>query len=163
MTTSRPGTRQASTSIVTAAVAGGAAVLGLLVTSVLLEWFSWQSAFAVLAGVAIAGTIAFVPESAHPAALQLDTPGALLAMAGLTTPVFSVIEAPEAGWASARILGGIGGGLAILAVFVAWELRAADPMLNVRYFRNRRLSAGSVFIFIQFFAGFAGLRLIQGP
>jgi hypothetical protein len=132
----------------------------------LLEWFSWQSAFAVnvvLAGVAIAGTIAFVPESAHPDAPRLDTAGALLAMAGLTALVFSVIEAPEAGWASARTLGGIAAGLAIVAVFVAWELRAAHPMLNVRYFRNRRLSAGSVFIFIQFFAGFAGLRLIQGP
>jgi EmrB/QacA subfamily drug resistance transporter len=152
-----------------AAVAGGAAVLGLLVTGVLLEWFSWESAFAVnvvLAGVAIAGTIAFVPESAHPDAPRLDTAGALLAMAGLTVLVFSVIEAPEAGWASARTLGGIGGGLAILAVFVAWQLRAAHPMLNVRYFRSRRLSAGSVSIFIQFFAfygyTFVILQYLQG-
>jgi EmrB/QacA subfamily drug resistance transporter len=152
-----------------AAVAGGAAVLGLLVTGALLEWFSWQSAFAVnvvLAGVAIAGAIAFVPESAHLDAPRLDTAGALLAMAGLTALVFSVIEAPEAGWASARTLGGIAAGLAILAVFVAWELRAAHPMLNMRYFRNRRLSAGSVSIFIQFFAffgyTFVMLQYLQG-
>jgi EmrB/QacA subfamily drug resistance transporter len=152
-----------------AAVAGGAAVLGLLVTGALLEWFSWESAFAVnvvLAGVAIAGTIAFVPESAHPDAPRLDTAGALLAMAGLTALVFSIIEAPEAGWASARTLGGIAAGLAIVAAFVAWELRAAHPMLNVRYFRNRRLSAGSVSIFIQFFAfygyTFVMLQYLQG-
>ncbi len=152
-----------------AAVAGGAALIGLVVTGTLLEWFSWESAFAVnvvLAVIAIAGTIAFVPESAHPDAPRLDTPGAVLALAGLTALVFSIIEAPEAGWGSARTLGGIAAGLAILAVFVGWELRAAHPMLNVRYFRNRRLSAGSLSIFIQFFAffgyTFVSLQYLQG-
>jgi Na+/melibiose symporter-like transporter len=120
----------------------------------------------VLAVIAIAGTIAFVPESAHPDAPRLDGAGALLAVAGLTALVFSIIEAPEAGWGSARTLGGIGAGLAILAVLVAWELRAGHPMLNVRYFRNRRLSAGSLSIFIQFFAffgyTFVMLQYLQG-
>ena len=70
-----------------AAVAGASALLGLLCTGALLEVFSWRSAFAVngvLAAIAIAGTIGFVPESAHPGAPRLDTGGALLAMAGLT-------------------------------------------------------------------------------
>jgi EmrB/QacA subfamily drug resistance transporter len=152
-----------------AAVAGGAALLGVLGTGLLLEWFSWRSAFAVnvvLAGVAIAGTVRFVPESSHPGAPPLDRTGALLAMAGLTALVFSFIEAPEAGWDSARTLGGIGGGLAVLAVFAGWELRAAYPMLDVRYFRSRRLSAGSLSIFIQFFAffgfNFTMLQYLQG-
>jgi MFS family permease len=152
-----------------ASVAGGAALLGLLCTGTLLQWFSWRSAFAVnvvLAAVAIAGTVLFVPESADPDAPRLDTAGALLAVAGLTTLVFSVIEAPEAGWASARTLGGVGGGLAVLAVFIVWELRAAHPMLEVRHFRSRRLSAGSLSIFIQFFAffgfTFVCLQYLQG-
>jgi len=136
---------------------------------VLLEWFSWRSAFAVnvvLAAVAIAGTIVFVPESSHPGAPPLDKVGALLTMAGLTALVFSIIEAPEAGWGSARTLSGIGGGLAVLAVFTGWELRADHPMLDVRYFRNRHLSAGSLSIFIQFFAffgfNFVALQYLQG-
>jgi EmrB/QacA subfamily drug resistance transporter len=152
-----------------AAVAGGSALLGLLVTGTLLEWFSWRSAFAVnvvLAAVAIVGTIAFVPESSHPDAQRLDKIGALLALGGLTALVFSIIEAPEAGWGSARTLGGIGGGLAVLAIFAGWELRAGHPMLDVRYFRNHRLSAGSLSIFIQFFAfygfTFVSLQYLQG-
>jgi len=152
-----------------AAVAGGSALLGLLGTATLLQWFSWQSAFAVnvvLAAVAVAGTIWFVPESSHPDAPRLDKPGAVLAVAGLTALVFSIIEAPEAGWASARTIGGIAAGLAILAVFIAWELRAAHPMLDPRHFRNRGLSAGSVSIFIQFFAffgfTFVVLQYLQG-
>jgi MFS family permease len=87
-------------------------------------------------------------------------------MAGLTVLVFSIIEAPEAGWGSARTLAGIAGGLAVLAAFAGWELRAAHPMLDVRHFRNRRLSAGSLSIFIQFFAfygfTFVCLQYLQG-
>ena len=152
-----------------AAVAGGSALLGLLGTGALLESFSWRSAFAVnlaLAVIAIACTIGFVPESSHPDAPRLDAGGAVLAVAGLTALVFSIIQAPEAGWASARTLGGICGGLAILAVFVAWELRTANPMLDPRHFRNRHLSAGSLSIFIQFFAffgfTFVTLQYLQG-
>jgi EmrB/QacA subfamily drug resistance transporter len=152
-----------------AAVAGGSALLGLLGTGTLLQWFSWRSAFAVnlvLAVIAIAGTIWFVPESSDPDAPRLDKPGAVLAVAGLTALVFSIIEAPEAGWGSVRTLVGIAGGLAILAVFIAWELRTAHPMLDVRHFRNRHLSAGSLSIFIQFFAffgfTFVCLQYLQG-
>jgi len=152
-----------------AAVAGGSALLGLLCSGALLEEFSWRSAFAVnvvLAMVAILGTLFFVPESSDPGAPPLDKAGALLAMVSLTALVFSVIEAPEAGWASARTLGGIAGGLAVLAVFAGWELRSAHPMLDLRHFRNRRLSAGGLSIFIQFFAfygfTFVSLQYLQG-
>jgi len=169
ITSSFPPAERTRAVSVWAAVAGGAALLGVLGTGVLLEWFSWRSAFAVnvvLAAVAIAGTIVFVPESSHPGAPPLDKVGALLTMAGLTALVFSIIEAPEAGWASARTLSGIGGGLAVLAVFTGWELRADHPMLDVRYFRNRHLSAGSLSIFIQFFAffgfNFVVLQYLQG-
>ena len=58
-----------------AVVAGGSALLSLLCTGTLLEWFSWRSAFAVnvvLAAVAIAGTIGFVLESSHPDTPALD-------------------------------------------------------------------------------------------
>jgi EmrB/QacA subfamily drug resistance transporter len=151
-----------------AAVAGGSALLGLLCTGALLEAFSWRSAFAVnviLAAMAIAGTAAFVPESSHPGT-KLDKTGALLAMTGLVALVFSVIEAPEAGWLSARTLAGLSAGLAVLAVFAGWELRARHPMLDPRLFRDRRLSAGSLSIFIQFFAffgfTFVMLQYLQG-
>lgn len=152
-----------------AAVAGGSALLGLLCSGALLEAFSWRSAFAVnviLAAIAIAGTVAFVPESSHPGAPPLDKAGALLAMTGLTVLVFSIIEAPETGWGSALTLGGIASGLAVLAIFAGWELRQQHPMLDPRLFRNRQLSAGSLSIFIQFSAffgfTFVALQYLQG-
>jgi EmrB/QacA subfamily drug resistance transporter len=152
-----------------AAVAGGSAILGLLCCGVLLEWFSWRSAFAVnvvLAIIALAGTFRFVPESSEADAPALDVGGALLAMVGLVALVFSIIEAPDAGWGSVRTLGGLAAGMIALAGFVLYEFHQEHPLLDPRLFSNRRLSAGSLSICIQFFAffgfTFVSLQYLEG-
>ena len=108
-------------------VAAGGAVLGLLVSGLLLEWLPWQSVFVmnvVLAALAFAGTVAVVPKTRdlHPA--RLDPVGALISIAALAVLVFGIIEGPERGWTSAVTLGTIGAGLAGLAAFVAWQVPA---------------------------------------
>jgi EmrB/QacA subfamily drug resistance transporter len=140
-----------------AAVAGGSAVLGLVSSGLLLEVWSWPSVFAlnvVLAIVALAGTLRFVPESADPAAPRVDLVGAALAVVALVALVYSVIEAPDAGWLSTDTLAGLAIGLGALVVFVLVELRIEHPLLDPRIFRNRPLAAGSLSIFVQFFAFF---------
>jgi EmrB/QacA subfamily drug resistance transporter len=152
-----------------AAVAGGSAILGLLCSGVLLQWFSWQAAFAinvVLAVIALVGTFRFVPESSQPGAPALDKGGALFATVGLVALVFSIIEAPDEGWLSSRTLGGLAVGLAGLVGFVLFELRQRHPLLDPRLFSNRKLSAGSLSICIQFFAffgfTFVSLQYLEG-
>jgi EmrB/QacA subfamily drug resistance transporter len=138
-----------------AAVAGGAAIFGVLGAGVLLEFFSWRSVFGLniaLAVIAIIGTLLVVPESADPHAPRLDRGGAALSVAALVALVYSVIQAPTAGWGSAQTLTGLGLGLLGLAAFVAWELKQRAPMLDPRLFTHPRLGAGSLSIFIQFFA-----------
>jgi EmrB/QacA subfamily drug resistance transporter len=152
-----------------AAVAGGSAILGLLCSGILLEWFSWQAAFAinvVLAAVALVGTFRFVPESSQPDAPALDMGGMLFSTVGLVAVVFSIIEAPDAGWLSTRTLGGLAIGLATLVGFVFFERRQRHPLLDPRLFANRNLSAGSLSICIQFFAffgfTFVSLQYLEG-
>jgi EmrB/QacA subfamily drug resistance transporter len=152
-----------------AAVAGGSALLGLLCSGVLLHWFSWRAAFAVnviLAVIALIGAVRLVPESSQPDAPELDKAGALLAMVGLVALVYSIIEAPDAGWVNARTLGGLAAGLVALAGFVLLERRQQHPLLDPRLFSNRRLSAGSLSICIQFFAffgfTFVSLQYLEG-
>jgi EmrB/QacA subfamily drug resistance transporter len=140
-----------------AAVAGGAAILGLLSSGALLAAFSWRSIFGLnvlLAAGALIGTVRYVPESADPDAPRLDVAGAAISVLALVALVFSVIEAPTHGWLSARTLTGFGLAAVGLAAFVAWELRQATPLLDPRVFLKRSLSAGSLTIFIQFLAFF---------
>jgi EmrB/QacA subfamily drug resistance transporter len=151
-----------------AAVGGGAAILGLLASGLLLVVFSWRSIFGlnvVLAAIALAGTLTFVPESADPDAPRLDVCGAVIAMAALVALVFSVIEAPTYGWLAARTVGGLVLAFALLALFIVWELRQAHPLLDPRLFRNRGLATASMSIFVQFFAFFGftfiGMQYLQ--
>jgi len=146
-----------------AAVAGGAAVLGLLASGIVLEVWSWPAVFGlnvVLAVAAIAGTLRFVPESAEPGAARLDLSGAVLAVIGLVALVYSIIEAPDQGWTSARTLAGLAAGVAVLAGFVAWERRRRHPMLDPRVFARRGLAAGSLTVFVQFFGLFGFIFIV---
>jgi len=147
-----------------AAVAGGSAIVGLLATGALLEEWSWRSAFlfnVILAIIAVAGTIAVIPESADADAPKLDIIGSVGAVVGLALLVFSVIEAPERGWLSATTIIGIVAGLATLAAFVWWELRRTNPLFDPRLFKHPRFAAGTLSISLQFFAFFGFIFVVM--
>lgn len=146
-----------------AGVAGASAVLGLFTSGLVLEQWSWRAVFAVnivLAVAAIAGTLRLVPESADPDAPRIDWAGAGIAVAALGALVYSIIEAPTAGWGSARTVIGIGAGAVLIAAFVGWELHAAAPLLDPRLFRHRAFAAGTLSLTLQFFAFFGFIFLL---
>ena len=138
-------------------VAGGGAVLGLFGSGLLLEFFSWSSFFAlnvVLASVALIGTLIVVPGSVDPNPPRLDLFGGLLSLLAVAGTVFGIIEGPERGWGDSLTVTGLVIGIAALVAFVLWEMRVDQPMLDPRLFRNRRFSAGSLTVMVQFFAAF---------
>lgn len=155
-----------------AGVAGASAILGLLTSGLVLQVWSWRSVFAlsaVLAVVALAGTLWVVPESADPDAPPVDKRGAAISVVGLGILVYSIIEAPTAGWGSAATVAGLVGGGLVLAVFVWWELRAPHPLLDPRLFLRGGFSAGTLTVTSQFFVFFGFifillqfLQLVQG-
>ncbi|ADP83951.1 MFS transporter [Pseudofrankia inefficax] len=146
-----------------AGVAGAGAIVGVLSSGLLLEQWSWRAVFGlnvVLAVVAVAATVRVIPESADPEVGRLDFVGALLTVAGLLLAVYSIIEAPTAGWASARTLAGIAAGVVVLAGFIGWELRHANPLLDPRLFGNRGFALGALSITCQFFAFFGFIFVV---
>jgi EmrB/QacA subfamily drug resistance transporter len=158
-----PGEQRTRAVSVWAAVAGGAAVLGILSSGILLQVWSWPSVFGlnvVLAAAAIAGTIRFVPESADPQAPRIDITGAILAVIGMVALVHSIIEAPGQGWTSVPTLAGLAIAVATLAGFVAWERTRRFPLLDPRVFARGGLAAGSLSIFVQFFALFGFIFIV---
>ena len=144
------------------ATTGLGVAAGPIVGGWLLEQFWWGSVFLFMAPVAaiVAALVAWaVPTSKDPSAAPIDWAGLLLSAAGMALLVFGIIQAPNWGWGSASSITTIGGGLAVLALFVNVEGRVARPMLDVGLFRNPRFTAASGSITIGFFtlAGFTFL------
>jgi EmrB/QacA subfamily drug resistance transporter len=137
------------------AMTGLGVALGPVSGGWLLEHFWWGSVFVAMAPVAAVtflGTIFFVPTSRDPATPPVDVVGLVLSTLAIGTLVFTIIEAPDRGWTGTATIAGFTFAAAAAAVFVAWERRRAQPMLDVTLFRNLRFSAASGSIMVIFFA-----------
>ncbi|MBZ5735620.1 DHA2 family efflux MFS transporter permease subunit [Nocardioides sp. TRM66260-LWL] len=145
------------------AATGMGVALGPVTGGWLLEHFTWHAVFWALVPVAvlaIAMTVAFVPESRDPAVPRLDLPGLGISVAALGLLTYTIIEGPEHGWSSTATLTGFAGAALLIGVFVAVERRVAHPMLDVRLFSDPRFSAASGAVTIAFFSLFGFIFLI---
>ena len=143
-----------------AGVAGAGAIVGLLLSGTLLEWWSWPSVFAVnvtLAVLAFAAAIPIVPTSRSQTRVRLDPLGATLSSLGLFGLVFAIIEAPQRGWLDSLCLVSFAAGVLLLVAFVLYELARSEPMLDPRLFARRGFGVGSLSLMLQFFAQFGFL------
>src|SRR3984957_20110996 len=103
----------------------------------------------VLGAIAVA---ILVPESRNREAGGIDYVGVLLSVVGLVLLVYGIVQGGDtSSWLRVDVLGPIAGGLAVLAAFAWYETRIAHPSLDVRLFRDRRLSASVGAIALVFF------------
>ena len=145
------------------AASGAGIALGPIVGGALMRSFSWSSVFWInvpLLAAAFIGSMHVVPDSRDPHATRLDPVGAVLSIASISSLVYAIIQAPERGWTSTASLVNFAVGIAIGIMFVAWEMHRDDPMLDIRLFRNRSFSAGSIALALLFFA-MAGTVFLQ--
>jgi EmrB/QacA subfamily drug resistance transporter len=146
-----------------AGVAGIGIALGPLAGGFLLQHFYWGSIFLVnipIAAIAIVAGKLIVPTSRDPSAPPLDLLGAALSIVALALLVYAIIEAPNAGWTSPRVLESFVASGVLLAGFVAWELHTRHPMLDMTFFDSPRFSAATVGIMLVFFALFGSTFLL---
>jgi EmrB/QacA subfamily drug resistance transporter len=128
---------------------GMSMIVGPLLGGWLIGIASWRAIFFVNIPVALA-TIAITlslmprPEAGGGTRARVDVTGGVLCALGLGGIVFGLIEQPSRGWADPAILAALVGGLALLAVFVLWELRAPAPMLPLRLFRLRNFTVTNI-------------------
>ena len=139
-----------------AGVAGSGAVVGFLVTGILLHFWSWQSIFWAFtgAGAGLFLLACTVSSSRDHRAAPLDLAGAVLIGAAIAVFVFGVVEAPARGWTAPLVWGSMVVGIGLATGFTMVELRRRHPLLDVRLFARPDFATGAVGVTFLFFANF---------
>jgi len=148
------------------AVAVGIGIaIGPIVGGLLLAHFWWGSVFLINVPFCAASVVAIallVPESKNPNPGRIDFVGVLASIAGLVLLVYGIIQGGEKGsWVHPDVLGPALGGLAVLAFFAWYEARIRYPSLDVRLFRDPRLSSAIGALALVFFGMMGALFFLS--
>ena len=137
-------------------------VIGPLLGGWLIGVSSWRVIFLINVPIAIVTVLLTLRLGGRSQKrredLRVDFAGAVLCAAGLGLLVAGFIEQPHLGWSDPLVPGALAGGLVLLAVFVAYELRTPHPMLPLRLFRLRNFSVTNVETFAVY-GGLSGLSV----
>ena len=122
------------------AVAGGPLVGGAVVQGLDWHWIFWIN---VPVGLAAACLSTFrLPES-RGQARRLDIVGLVLVAAGALALAWGLVRTTDVGWGSAQVIIALCLGAVLIAAFIAWERRVAEPMLPLRLLRIRAFTAAN--------------------
>jgi EmrB/QacA subfamily drug resistance transporter len=127
------------------AVASGPLVGGAIVEGLAWQWIFWINVPIGLIAIPFAARkldASFGPDTG------LDIRGLALITGGALGIVWGLVRGNQAGWGSIEVLAALAAGALLVAGFVAWELRAREPMLPMELFRSRAFSAGNAAIFL---------------
>jgi EmrB/QacA subfamily drug resistance transporter len=133
------------------AVGGFGAAAGVLFGGILTDLLSWEWIFFVNIPVGVAALVLtplLLSESRDARGQGFDVAGAVLVTAGLSALVLGVTQGRDWGWSSGVTIGVFAAAAALLAAFVAWELRVRDPLVPFSIFRLQTLTAANVAGFI---------------
>jgi len=122
------------------AIAGGPLVGGAVVEGLDWHWIFWLNVPIGVAAAALA--VSRLPESRGPAA-RLDLPGVALATAGAVALAWGLVRTTDVGWSSPQVIGALVLAALLIVSFVAWERRAAEPMLPLRLLRIPAFAAAN--------------------
>jgi len=118
------------------------------------EWIFWINVPIGL--VTIPLVLTRMRESRGPDT-SLDIPGLALVTGGALGLVWGLVRGNQAGWGSAEVLDALFAGAVLVAAFVAWELRAREPMMPMSLFRSRAFASGNAAIFFTFASLFSAV------
>lgn len=134
-----------------AAVSASGFAAGVLLGGVLTEWLGWRWVMFVNVPIGLAVAVfapRLLPESITDRG-RLDVLGAVTVTAGMGCLVYAVTQASSAGWASAQTVGLLAAAVVLLAGFVVWEKRSAEPLVRLGIFRLRNLTSANALAVVQ--------------
>jgi EmrB/QacA subfamily drug resistance transporter len=128
-------------------VLSGGGTIGVLLGGVLTDALSWNWIFLVNLPVGIAVfalTLAVLPGVHGHATGRVDIGGAVTVTASLILAVYAIVNGNDAGWTSVQTLGLLGAAAALMALFLAIELRVSAPLMPMNLYRIRNVSTANV-------------------
>jgi EmrB/QacA subfamily drug resistance transporter len=143
-------------------LAGLAVALGPIVGGAITEGLDWHWIFWVNVPIGLAACLLgmrLLPESRGVPG-RLDLGGVALVTAGVSALVWALTRANDVGWSSMEIVAGLCAGGALVAAFLWWEHRAAQPLVPLVLFANREFAIGNLTTFFLHGATFAAAFFI---
>lgn len=141
-----------------AAVSGLALAMGPVIGGVLVGVYSWRAVFwfnLFFGLVALAGAAAVLPESSDRVSAHLDVAGFVLGAGALSLATYATIAGESSGYLNWWIDVLFATSVVFAAAFVWVELRAENPVLNLRYFRRRMFFGSNLVAFCTYFGTFS--------
>jgi MFS family permease len=135
-------------------VASGPLIGGAVVQGLAWQWIFWIN---VPIGSLTVPLVLTKMRESHGTDTSLDLPGLALVTGGVLGFVWALVRGNDAGWGSLEVVSSFVLGAVLIAAFVAWELRAREPMLPMTFFRSRAFSAGNAAIFLTFASLFSAV------
>ncbi len=130
------------------AVSGSGGAAGVLLGGALTSSFSWSWIFFInvpVGALVLLVSPRLLKESrAGLAHRHYDLPGAASITGGLMLLVYAMTRAVQHGWGNVETIALITAAVALIAAFVAIELRSAAPLLPMRMFRLRTLTGSNL-------------------
>ncbi|QKW05217.1 MFS transporter [Streptomyces sp. NA04227] len=153
--------RNRALSIYTTCAATGFS-MGLVLSGLLTE-ASWRLTMLLPAPIAVLALVAgikLIPRSPREETRGgYDVPGAVTGTASMLLLVFTVVQAPEVGWTSARTLLSFLAVVVLLTLFVVIEQRSASPLVRLGVLRSGsqlRAQVGAM----TFFGSYVGFQFL---
>ncbi|MCU1503422.1 MAG: putative drug resistance transporter [Ilumatobacteraceae bacterium] len=148
-----------------AAFAGGGSMIAMFVSAFMIDVLTWRWVFAlplVLIAVSAVTSVLYAPNTKEASGHRFDTVGSVLSAVAIGGLVLGIHEGPENGWTAPLTIVALAVGGASVLLFVMWERRQAEPLLDISAFRDRGLAAGTVTLLIVFAVMF-GVFLVLFP
>ena len=147
------------------AVSGISLALGPVIGGALTQSIGWRAIFWINLPIGLAAvflTAKFVPESKAPRARTFDPVGQVLVFVGLTSLTYAIIDGPHSGWSSTLIRTLFFTAAISLALFLFYEPRRTDSLIDLRFFRSIPFSSAALLGLLAFstFAGFLFLNAL---
>ena len=154
-------------------VLSGGGTAGVLLGGILTDVLNWHWIFLVnlpIGVVVYALSLMLLPAGRGEAAAgRLDVAGAVTVTASVMLAVYAIVNGNDQGWTSGRTLGLLGVAAALIALFLAVEMRSRAPLMPLGMFRLRNIATANIVgvlwaagLFAWFFLSALYMQLVLG-